>query len=122
MHDRKLKILLGQINPIVGDVEFNTNIIMEIIQKNQNVDIIVFPEMALVGYPLMDHILDPLIKQKNLDAIERIKNLNSKYNGYRSDNWIKVKTFTSKIVRFDGYENNKDKSITAFNLHLLLLF
>ena len=78
MHDRKLKILLGQINPIVGDVEFNTNIIMEIIQNNQNVDIIVFPEMALIGYPLMDHILDPVIKQKNLEAIERIKNLNSK--------------------------------------------
>ncbi len=75
---RKLKICIGQINPIVGDIEYNADKIITIIRKNQDVDIIVFPEMGLVGYPLMDHIHDPLIKHKNSDAIKRIKNLNSK--------------------------------------------
>jgi NAD+ synthase (glutamine-hydrolysing) len=41
------------------------------------VDLIIFPEMALVGYPLMDHILDPIIRNKNLDFIEELKQLDS---------------------------------------------
>jgi len=68
----------GQINPIVGDVEYNTDKIIDVIKKNPNADIIVFPEMSLVGYPLMDHILDPLMFKKNLNSIERLKTINSK--------------------------------------------
>jgi NAD+ synthase (glutamine-hydrolysing) len=75
MHDKKLKVVIGQINPIVGDLEYNTNKIIDIIQNNQNCDLIIFPEMSLVGYPLMDHIHDPLIRKKNLDSIEKIKNI-----------------------------------------------
>ncbi|MFX1470282.1 MAG: NAD+ synthase [Promethearchaeota archaeon] len=78
MHSKKLKVLLAQINPVVGDIEFNERKIREIIQNNQNVDIIIFPEMALVGYPLMDHILDPIIRERNAISIENIKKLNSK--------------------------------------------
>lgn len=78
MRDKKLKIIIAQINSVVGDIEFNEKKIVEIIRNNQNADIIIFPEMTLVGYPLMDHILDPLIQEKNENAIESIKNLNSK--------------------------------------------
>ncbi|MFX1320131.1 MAG: NAD+ synthase [Promethearchaeota archaeon] len=78
MKNRNLKVVLAQINPIVGDIEYNERKIAEIIKNNQNADIIIFPEMSLVGYPLMDHILDPLIQQKNLHAIENIKKINSK--------------------------------------------
>lgn len=78
MKQKTLKIVLGQINPIVGDVEYNTEKIREIIQTNQSADIIVFPEMSLVGYPLMDHIHDPIVKQRNQDAIESLKSMNSK--------------------------------------------
>ncbi len=72
-----LRVAIAQINPVVGDIEFNEKKIAEIIRKNQDVDIIIFPEMSLVGYPLMDHILDPLIQEKNEIAIKNIKNLNS---------------------------------------------
>lgn len=78
MPDNKIKITLGQLNPIVGDIEYNTEKIIEIIKQNQDSDFIIFPEMALVGYPLMDHILDPLIKEKNEQALETIKALNSR--------------------------------------------
>ncbi len=78
MSNRKLNIVIVQINPIVGDIENNTNKIMEISEKHQEADIIVFPEMSLVGYPLMDHIFDPLVRKKNQDAIDKIKRLNSK--------------------------------------------
>ncbi len=78
MSNSVLKVTIAQINPVVGDIEFNEKKIAEIIQNNQSADIIIFPEMSLVGYPLMDHILDPLIQEKNQIAIENIKNLNSK--------------------------------------------
>ena len=78
MVNKKLKIVLGQINPIVGDISHNTDKIVKIITSHQEADIIIFPEMALVGYPLMDHIHDPLIRKENKNAIEKIKNLNCK--------------------------------------------
>ncbi|MFW9826459.1 MAG: NAD+ synthase [Candidatus Thorarchaeota archaeon] len=78
MQNRILRVIIAQINPIVGDIELNEKKIVEIIRKNQSGDIIIFPEMSLVGYPLMDHILDPIIQEKNERAIENIKNLNSK--------------------------------------------
>ncbi|MFW9969388.1 MAG: NAD+ synthase [Candidatus Odinarchaeota archaeon] len=78
MDNKKLKILVAQINPIVGFVEFNQRKIEKIIRENQHADLIIFPEMSLVGYPLMDHILDPLIQEKNRIAIKNIRKLNSK--------------------------------------------
>ncbi|MFX1573769.1 MAG: NAD+ synthase [Promethearchaeota archaeon] len=73
MRNSKLKVLIAQINPIVGDINHNAKKIIDIIRDNQDCDIIVFPEMALVGYPIMDHIYDPVIKNRNLDAIRKIK-------------------------------------------------
>jgi len=78
MDKKKLCVVLGQINPIVGNIEHNLSKVINIVQANQSADIIIFPEMALVGYPLMDHILDPLIREKNRKAIEKIKQLHSK--------------------------------------------
>ena len=72
---RKLKVVVGQVNPIVGDIEFNCQHISKVIEDNPGADLIVFPEMALVGYPLMDHILDPIIREKNKEALESLTQL-----------------------------------------------
>ncbi|TXT66367.1 MAG: Glutamine-dependent NAD(+) synthetase [Promethearchaeota archaeon] len=72
MYEKKLKLLLCQINPIVGDIGYNKEKILNIIRENRETDIIIFPEMALVGYPLMDHILDPIIRKRNKEAINEI--------------------------------------------------
>ena len=77
MKNRNLKLVIGQINPVVGDIDYNRKKIINIIESNQSADIIVFPEMGLVGYPLMDHIYDDLIKEKNRESIEKIKEINS---------------------------------------------
>jgi len=51
----QLKILMAQINPTVGAIEFNQEKIIQIIKdKQDDNDIIVFPELALTGYPLED--------------------------------------------------------------------
>lgn len=48
----KLNIALAQIKVVSGDLEGNTNRILEGIQKsiNENVDIVVFPELCISGY------------------------------------------------------------------------
>ena len=78
MRNKELKIVLAQINPIVGDLEYNTNKIYSIIENHQDADIIIFPEMGLTGYPLMDHIHDPIVQRQNKEAIEKIRILNSR--------------------------------------------
>ena len=83
MNDKKpskLNVVLAQINPIVGDIAYNTKKILNIIERNPNADIIIFPEMSLVGYPLMDHIWDPLIRDENKKSIDILKKLNVKPN------------------------------------------
>ena len=56
-----MKILVAQINPIIGDLKGNTERIIQFIEKgkNQRVDLVVFPEMALTGYPPEDFLLLP---------------------------------------------------------------
>ena len=50
-----LNILMAQMNPLVGAIEANTQKIIQIIQNYQaNHDLIIFPELAICGYPPED--------------------------------------------------------------------
>ena len=52
---KMLSMLLAQINPCVGAIEKNANKIIDIILANQQqYDFIIFPELALCGYPPED--------------------------------------------------------------------
>ena len=53
-----MKIRLAQINPIVGNLESNTHLIISTIKSSVEYDIIVFPELSLTGYPPQDLLLD----------------------------------------------------------------
>ena len=57
--DQKLKIMLAQLNPTVGDLEKNSNTIMETYSHavQKQIDILAFPEMFLSGYQLQDLVL-----------------------------------------------------------------
>ena len=62
----QIKISLAQLNPTVGDIEgnFNKIILARNDAKNENVDIILFSEMFLSGYPIDDLVLrDEFISQ-----------------------------------------------------------
>lgn len=61
-------LALAQINNIVGDINHNTQTILEHIHaaKKQSVDIIVFPELTLTGYPPEDLLCRPALF-KDLD-------------------------------------------------------
>lgn len=51
-----MKIALCQINPIIGNLEYNKQKILDGYKKAKeaNADIAIFPELALVGYPPLD--------------------------------------------------------------------
>jgi NAD+ synthase (glutamine-hydrolysing) len=56
-----VKIALAQLNPTIGDIKNNCNKIVEYINdaKKQYVDLIVFPELSIIGYPPKDLLYNP---------------------------------------------------------------
>ena len=70
------KIGLAQINPCVGNLEKNYQKILTYIAKakKEKVDLIVFPELSLVGYPPEDLLLKPHFIDQNLKYLKKIKN------------------------------------------------
>jgi NAD+ synthase (glutamine-hydrolysing) len=71
---RTLRIGLCQINTTVGDIEGNTKKIIDYIVKGKKMgaDLLVFPEMAVTGYPPEDLLLMPKFIDANLKAVKRI--------------------------------------------------
>ena len=69
-----MKIALAQINPTVGDVVGNVRIICDrIAQARQaQAQLVVFPELSLVGYPPRDLLLKSGLVDANLAALETI--------------------------------------------------
>lgn len=66
-----MKILLAQINPIVGDLKGNSEYILKILREYK-ADLYVFPELSLLGYIPQDLLL----KRKFIDAnILALKNI-----------------------------------------------
>lgn len=67
-----LRLALAQINPITGYLSYNRDKIINFIRQaqQQRADIIVFPELALTGYPpedllLKKHFIDDSLKELN---------------------------------------------------------
>ena len=56
--DKKIKIALAQLNPLVGDVLGNIKKLMTIRSRlDSDVDILVVPELYISGYPIDDLVL-----------------------------------------------------------------
>ena len=70
-----MKICLAQINPTVGDFEQNVKKICRFINtaKKKGADLIVFPEMCIVGYPPKDLLELSGFVDSNLKALEEVK-------------------------------------------------
>ncbi|HKS41364.1 MAG TPA: nitrilase-related carbon-nitrogen hydrolase, partial [Blastocatellia bacterium] len=69
-----IRIALAQINPIVGDLEGNTNQVLDYIERGRlaGADLIAFPELALTGYPPEDLLMKPHFVRENRRALDRI--------------------------------------------------
>src|SRR5450830_1115843 len=70
----QLRLALAQINPIVGDLTGNADLIAKNIGKAHegNAHIVVFPEMILTGYPVEDLALRPAFRAASRKAIQQV--------------------------------------------------
>lgn len=96
---KMLKIALAQINSCVGDLNGNFRKIVDNIKKakNRKVDIVVFPELALCGYPPEDLLLKSHFVEENIKYLQ------------------KIKTYTTDIIAIVGFvDREEDKIYNAY--------
>jgi len=69
-----VRLALAQINPVVGDLEGNRELILERLAeaKANTADLVVFPELAVTGYPPEDLLLRPGFIRAAEESVERI--------------------------------------------------
>ena len=71
---RNLRLAMAQINTTVGDLEGNTAKVLECIRKAraQQADLVVFPEMAIPGYPPEDLLFKPSFIRSNIEKMHEV--------------------------------------------------
>ncbi len=69
-----MKIALGQINPTVGDFSGNSRRIVETARRAREggAGLVVFPELAICGYPPRDLVEKPAFVARNQEVLEQI--------------------------------------------------
>lgn len=72
-----MKIAICQINTIVGDIENNKAKIIDGYKRGitDNVDLVIFPELSLVGYPPLDLVEKKEFRQAVVKAAEEIASI-----------------------------------------------
>lgn len=74
MTQNNLKIRVAQINPLVGDIPANADLIQQTIQQaeRENIDLVILPELALTGYPPQDLLYQPDCQKAWYQALQNI--------------------------------------------------
>ncbi|WP_151811384.1 NAD+ synthase [Acinetobacter bereziniae] len=71
---KSFKIALAQFSPFIGDLDSNVQKMIEQANeaKKQNAEIIVFPELSIIGYPAEDLFLRPSLVKRTAQAFEKL--------------------------------------------------
>jgi NAD+ synthase (glutamine-hydrolysing) len=71
---RKLRVGMSQINTTVGDFAGNTRKIIDAIAaaRPMAIDLIIFPELAICGYPPEDLLFKPQFIEEGLKSLEKV--------------------------------------------------
>lgn len=74
---KNFKIALAQFSPHIGNLESNTQKIIEQVNlaKKDHADLIIFPELSIVGYPAEDLLLRPSLKKRTLHAFKQLSEI-----------------------------------------------
>ena len=74
MHARMIRIALSQLNAVVGDLDGNAERILRDVERARalGAELVVFPELALTGYPPEDLLLKPRFIADNLARLEEL--------------------------------------------------
>jgi NAD+ synthase (glutamine-hydrolysing) len=70
----RMRIAMAQINTLVGDIEGNVEKIRTYLQRAKEVgaDVVLFPELAVTGYPPEDLLLKPAFLRANKEAVRAL--------------------------------------------------
>ena len=68
----RLTIALAQMNQRVGDLEGNAEAMLAMRRKSAGADLILYPELQLIGYPPEDLVLKPEFVRRTMEATERL--------------------------------------------------
>jgi len=76
-----MKIALCQLNPITGDITGNTARIKEVLEstRDDRPDLLVFPELFILGYPPLDLLENQWFIARGLAALDELCNLSRRY-------------------------------------------
>lgn len=70
-----MKILLAQLNPTIGALTENTDAMIAIVRAHrETVDLIVFPELSICGYPPLDLVEKPNFLKYQYEEMKRTEN------------------------------------------------
>ena len=108
-----MNIALCQINPIVGDFEYNFSKIISTYREavEKGAELVVYPELAITGYPPQDLLFESSFIEQNVNVLQKLQNevnqvpLITRYVR-KEDN----KIFNSAVVLHEGVQKaNYDK-------------
>lgn len=71
-----LRIALAQINPLIGDIAGNTDMLIDVAERardEQGAGLVLFPELTLTGYPPEDLLLRPQLHERVRRAVVEIR-------------------------------------------------
>lgn len=69
-----MRVLVAQLNPIIGDLEGNTSKILKVLDKARAspVDVVLFPELTICGYLPQDLLFHPTFIDKMQECLDKI--------------------------------------------------
>lgn len=73
---RRLRVVMAQLDFLVGDIPGNTRAVIEAAQRaheEHGADVVVFPELCLTGYPPEDLLLRPSLDLRVNEALETLR-------------------------------------------------
>jgi NAD+ synthase (glutamine-hydrolysing) len=78
-----MRVAMAQINPTVGDLEGNARKIMDYVEeaKGRRSDLVVFPELAITGYPPQDLLYEKAFVRKSQQTLRKIIETNAEIAG-----------------------------------------
>ena len=107
-----MKITIAQLNPTIGDIEGNIIKIEDTLVKckKDNSDLVIFPELFIVGYPPRDLLEKKWFIKKSQEAIIKLKNISKEYHDigilvgtpFPSDNKTGRGLYSSALLIFRG--------------------
>ena len=73
MRDPALTLALGQLNPLVNDIDGNARRALAFLEANRDVDLCVLPECFLTGYPFEDLAFRPGFVERAGQSLESLR-------------------------------------------------